>query len=881
MKFGTKPTRLFVQVSNRVSGSNYPSQLLPFFLLPTAAPSVGSVAGDPQQFPPMMSGRGATTFALITGENLFGATVSVSGGGVTVSYGSTVNPVLSPPRTTYDSDPFSAPSDTSLKLSFYVEPDAAPGIRTVSLTTAAGTTSSCGNQACTFSVIDAGSFTRIDPPVNNGSPSPPAVLLTDGRVLVGGLGLDLNQAALFDPTSNKWTLTGSLNTGRRNFGASLLPDGRVLVAGGTKVNNTPTSSAEIFDPATGKWTTTGSMKEAIGNAVATLLTGGTIAISSATSAFSDEYDHVNGIFTGVAPPGDARLFTPSSWTTLLLDGRILLRKDTTPACFSAGCGTRQVRVYAGFFHTPSFSNGSWELGPGTANSAAFSGTGVLAPNGKVIAGGQFLYDPDTDSTITIPGNVPLALLHDGRVLELTGVFTLTGLNNPTPSISNVTSENSPSPADPIILTIDGSNFLPNSKVKLGTQALVSIFLGSQSLVAFVPAALRNSFNIASLTVTNPSPGGGTASPSGLLAGPTPVISRVLPSSGTRGTRFEAQVIGTGLYEIRDVRFSGSGITASVLSAGNGESVPILVTIDDNAPLGMRSITVTSPVGGYTFSDAFAVQGPRPAISSTAPEVIPEVELGNVRSGYAIITPNPNSLPPLTTVTFGIVNGGAVQSQAGLIPSPMTTDASLFIELIPSIRRNLAVAIANPAGTSNTVTLTIRDESGAEAGSPIPLTLQPGQLSTTFVNDLFEKQMLGPFRGSLHIQGASSFAVHGLRFSGTLFSTMPSGNTVSVSGIPSRTLSEGSIADAPAAGPVGGINALIVPQFSMGGGWATQLALVNSTTTTMTGRIDIFDSSGNPMIVRLNGGGKSTFRYSIAPGGTFVLAPRDVNGQSPF
>ena len=88
-------------------------------------------------------------------------------------------------------------------------------------------------------------------------------------------------------------------------------------------------------------------------------------------------------------------------------------------------------------------------------------------------------------------------------------------------------------------------------------------------------------------------------------------------------------------------------------------------------------------------------------------------------------------------------------------------------------------------------------------------------------------------------------------------------------------------DIPRAGTIGGSNAIVVPQFALGGGWATQLALVNTGSLTVTGRIDIFDSNGQPLAVKLNGNTKSTFTYSIPSGGTFVLAPRDVNGQSPM
>jgi hypothetical protein len=68
---------------------------------------------------------------------------------------------------------------------------------------------------------------------------------------------------------------------------------------------------------------------------------------------------------------------------------------------------------------------------------------------------------------------------------------------------------------------------------------------------------------------------------------------------------------------------------------------------------------------------------------------------------------------------------------------------------------------------------------------------------------------------------------------------------------------------------------------MSGGWATQIAFVNDNGSAVTGRVDVFDTTGNPMAVNLNGAVQSTFTYSILAGGTLVLAPRDANGQSPF
>jgi hypothetical protein len=152
----------------------------------------------------------------------------------------------------------------------------------------------------------------------------------------------------------------------------------------------------------------------------------------------------------------------------------------------------------------------------------------------------------------------------------------------------------------------------------------------------------------------------------------------------------------------------------------------------------------------------------------------------------------------------------------------------------------------------------------------------------FLNDLFGSQTIGNgFRGSVRMQSTAAFSAVGLRFSGPIFSTLPVGVSVSSPGVPTRTLTAGAAPNTPQPGTVGGSTALIIPQFAIAGGWATQISLVNNTNSTVTGRLDVFDTQGNPMAVKLNGETKSTFTYSIPAGGTLILAPRDSNGQSPL
>src|SRR6516225_4614266 len=89
-----------------------------------------------------------------------------------------------------------------------------------------------------------------------------ATLLPNGKVLVVGGTPDfttpLSSAELYDPASGTLTATGTLNNARFFHTATLLPNGKVLVAGGTAVGSgnagNGLSSAELYDPASGTWT---------------------------------------------------------------------------------------------------------------------------------------------------------------------------------------------------------------------------------------------------------------------------------------------------------------------------------------------------------------------------------------------------------------------------------------------------------------------------------------------------------------------------------------------------------------------------------------------------------------------------------------------------
>jgi hypothetical protein len=112
-----------------------------------------------------------------------------------------------------------------------------------------------------------------------------------------------------------------------------------------------------------------------------------------------------------------------------------------------------------------------------------------------------------------------------------------------------------------------------------------------------------------------------------------------------------------------------------------------------------------------------------------------------------------------------------------------------------------------------------------------------------VTELFPATTLrAAFRGSISVQSSTPVSIIGFQFLGAQFSTLP----VPVS----------NPAAVPAHGPVGGPNAAMFPHFVMSGGWATALDLLNNTSSPMTGRVDVFDPSGNPLAVQWNGRSQS-------------------------
>ncbi|MFP2905930.1 Kelch repeat-containing protein [Pyxidicoccus sp. 3LFB2] len=135
-----------------------------------------------------------------------------------------------------------------------------------------------------------------------------ATRLLSGRVLIaGGASTAVHASAeLYNPNTNTFSPTGAMVTARRGHKAVLLPSGQVLaVAGyGTTAHTSALQSAELYNPSTGRWTATGSLTTASGSVTATLLDDGRVlAINDdGLVAAAEVYNPASGTWTRVSDP---------------------------------------------------------------------------------------------------------------------------------------------------------------------------------------------------------------------------------------------------------------------------------------------------------------------------------------------------------------------------------------------------------------------------------------------------------------------------------------------------------------------------------------------------------------------------------------------------
>ena len=219
-----------------------------------------------------------------------------------------------------------------------------------------------------------------------------ATLLADGRVLVAGGndddGSPMASAEVYDPATGRFSPTGPMAEARAGQTATLLGDGNVLIAGGDSTfhDSVTLATAELYNPGSGRFTSTGSMAETREGQTATLLDDGNVLIAGGVAWNGDNRDALptaelySPKTGGFASTGSMAGECPAGVAARLRDGRVLL----------VGCGSDEEASDEAELYSPA--------------TCTFSLTGPML----------------------VPRNSPtVTLLTDGRVL-VTGGYQSTG-----------------------------------------------------------------------------------------------------------------------------------------------------------------------------------------------------------------------------------------------------------------------------------------------------------------------------------------------------------------------------------------------------------------------------------------------------------------------
>ncbi|MGA0117745.1 MAG: Kelch repeat-containing protein [Ilumatobacteraceae bacterium] len=273
-----------------------------------------------------------------------------------------------------------------------------------------------------------------------------AALLPNGKVLaIGGMYasganyISLSTVEIFDPVTETWSYTGSLNVARENPVVVVLNNGKVLVTGGMwrAPGTTYLSSAEIYDPATGTFTYVNSMPQARGNATGALMSNGNVFVAGGYNSTNGHmksaiiYNPTLNTWTSISSQMNSVHSEGGSVTLQLQDGRMLVAGGWSPTLgiWTIDIYDPSTNSFVAAANLPQFSHGRGGLTGHVRSDGVVVFFGGSSAQGD-IADTAVLYDP-TSNTMATEGNTmrwyryqhTSAVLNDGRILIIGGNFS--------------------------------------------------------------------------------------------------------------------------------------------------------------------------------------------------------------------------------------------------------------------------------------------------------------------------------------------------------------------------------------------------------------------------------------------------------------------------
>jgi PKD repeat protein len=450
-------------------------------------------------------------------------------------------------------------------------------------------------------------------------------ILADGKVLItggsSGSGFDNASAPVFatemwDPAREQFTPMASITTYRGYHStAVLLPDGRVLSAGG----DVSGATAEIFSPpylfqgprptfSSGPTTLTYSETFSVNTPdAASIAQVNLIRLSSVTHSFNED-QRINRLSFAIsggslqiqapnspnlAPPGPYMLFMVNSKGVPSVAQILQLNVDLPPTAATTATPTS---------------------GP-VPLKVSFSGSASADPDGSVASyvwdfgDGQTSSEVNPTHTYTSPGTYTGKLSvtdESGSIGQTTLLITATIVNPPPPTLTAVNPSSGTQGAT-LSVILSGNNFQSGAGCGFGAGITVTscTFTSTSQLNASVQINMTAPVGAHDVTVINPDSRVGTLA-GGFVVNPPPSLTSVTPDNGAQGQVVAVTLNGQSFQSGSACSFGpGTSVSSCVFnSATQGTAV---VSIRPTATLGPRDVTVTDPdAQSGTLAGAFSV-----------------------------------------------------------------------------------------------------------------------------------------------------------------------------------------------------------------------------------------------------------------------------------
>ena len=540
-----------------------------------------------------------------------------------------------------------------------------------------------------------------------------------------------------------------------------------------------TGSAQT--PCTASYTTSDGLS---GSLTPTYMNNIDVGTSTASATYAGDSNHSgssnSATFTIVNPVPTTTNISPTSTTagnpsfTLTVDGT-----NFVPGSVVNFNGVAEVTTYSSPTEVTATINasdiavaGSYPVtitnaapGGGTSNSETFTVTSVVVTNPvpsttsinptSTIAGGpsftlsvsgtNFISSSTVDfngsaltttfvSSSTLTAIIPSADIVTAGTASITVVTPTPGggtsnaqtltINNPVPTTIDTSPTSITAGSSGFTLTVDGTNFVSNSVVDWNGSARATAYVSSTQVTATINASDVATVGTTSVTVVNPTPGGGTSNAQTFtvtsIPNPIPSITSISPTSTTAGgSNFILTINGSNFVGNSTVQWNGSSTATTFVSSS---TITALITAADIATVGTSSITVVNPApGGGTSGSVIFTINPAPS----GP--------GAVRFIFANVT---SSAAVGSNVIFNIE---AVNS-SGTIDS--TFEQGVTLTVGGSGTGGGLVTIVNGVGTSTvsdnvaeTITLGLEDtqSTGLNVSAVASIMFVPGPVTQFILN----------------------------------------------------------------------------------------------------------------------------------------------------